>query len=185
MGAVLGLSAAVIFGASDFVGGLAARRLHFRWVALIGQSVGACLVWVSLVWTATGEPSTSALLWGALSGLGTAVGTMALYRGYALGQMAVAGPLSAVGSAALPAVVGVLLGDRLSPAGVAGVVRGDRPAGGRGAARAAGPHAARRARAVRRRGHGDRRELIGARSCTRWDTGTVTQQTRRPHVQRQ
>lgn len=46
----------------------------------------------------------------------------ALYRGYARGQMAVAGPISALGAAALPAAVGTLLGERLAPVGIVGVL---------------------------------------------------------------
>lgn len=121
MGAALGLAAAALYGVSDFVGGLAARRLHFLWVSLLSQVVAAVVVWMSLPWTA-GTPSAGALLWGAVSGIGTATGTLALYRGLARGQMAVAGPLSAVGSAVLPAVVGFALGDRLAPVAVAGVL---------------------------------------------------------------
>jgi drug/metabolite transporter (DMT)-like permease len=121
MGALLGLAAATGFGVSDFIGGMASRRLHFLWVSLLSQFVAVVLAWASLPWTASGAPSTSSLLWGAFSGVGTAVGTLALYRGLALGQMAVAGPLSAVGAAALPALVGLILGDRLSPVAVAGV----------------------------------------------------------------
>ncbi len=121
MGAALGLAAAALYGVSDFVGGMAARRLHFLWVSLVSQGVAAVIVWSSLPWTAS-APSAEALLWGAVSGIGTATGTLALYRGLARGQMAVAGPLSAVGSAVLPAAVGFALGDRLEPVAVAGVL---------------------------------------------------------------
>jgi drug/metabolite transporter (DMT)-like permease len=122
VGAVLGLAAAVAFGVSDFLAGLAARRLHFLWVTLLGQSVGATVVWVSLLWFGGTGPDVSALAWGAASGVGSAVGTLALYRGYGHGEMAVAGPLSAIGAAALPALVGVVLGDRLALPAVAGVL---------------------------------------------------------------
>jgi len=46
-------------------------------------------------------PSAPALAWGGVSGIGSAVGTLALYLGYGHGQLAVAGPLFAVGAAAL------------------------------------------------------------------------------------
>lgn len=123
MGALLGLASAFAFGVSDFVGGLAARRIHFLLVTLIGQAIGVMAVWTSLIWLHGSGPDRSAVLWGAVSGMGSTVGTLALYRGYAHGQMAVTGPLSAVGAAVVPALVGVVvLGDDLPPLGVAGVV---------------------------------------------------------------
>jgi drug/metabolite transporter (DMT)-like permease len=122
MGALLGLAAALGFGVSDYVGGIAARRVHFLLVTLIGQSVGMVAVWISLLWFHGDGPTTTAVLWGACSGLGSAAGTLALYRGYGHGEMAVTGPLSAVGAAVSPAVVGISLGDDLPPLGLAGVV---------------------------------------------------------------
>ena len=119
--ALLGLGSALGFGLSDFAAGLAARRALFWSVtatSLVTSSTGA---WV--VVAVGGEPATGRVLaWGAAAGVGAAVGAAALYRGYGHGQMAVAGPLSAVGAAALPAVVGALLGDRLPAIGLAGIV---------------------------------------------------------------
>jgi drug/metabolite transporter (DMT)-like permease len=122
MGALLGLAAALAFGVSDYVGGVAARRMHFLHVTLIGQSVGMLTTWVCLLAFHGRGPTTPALLWGACSGLGSAAGTLALYRGYGRGEMAVTGPLSAVGAAVIPATVGISLGDDLPLLGLAGVV---------------------------------------------------------------
>ncbi len=122
MGALLGLAAALAYGVSDYVAGVASRRHHFLWVTLLGfvsASVG-CLVAVLV----EGEldPSTHALVWGAVSGIGSTVGSLGLFRGYGRGEMAVAGPLSAVGAAAFPAIVGAFLGERLPAIGFAGVL---------------------------------------------------------------
>ena len=54
----------------------------------------------------TGDPTDADLLWGAASGLGSGVGTVFLYRGLASGRMAVVAPVSAVGAAVVPVVVG-------------------------------------------------------------------------------
>jgi uncharacterized membrane protein len=62
------------------------------------------------------------VVWGLVGGLGGGVGTLVLYRGLARGQMSVVGPLSAVGAAIVPVVVGVGLGERPSVWAVAGVV---------------------------------------------------------------
>jgi uncharacterized membrane protein len=45
-----------------------------------------------------------------------------LYRGLARGQMSVVGPLSAVGAAVVPVLVGVALGERPSPLAIGGVL---------------------------------------------------------------
>lgn len=122
MSALLGLAAAVAFGVSDFLAGVGSRRLHFLWVTLLGQSAGAAVSWLMLIWLHGAGPTPGAALWGACSGVGSAVGTLALYRGYGRGEMAVAGPLSAIGAAALPAIIGIALGERLDTLQIAGIV---------------------------------------------------------------
>ncbi len=59
--------------------------------------------------------------WGALSGVGSGVGTVSLYRGLAVARMSVVAPLSAVLSAALPALAGLLLGEHLKVLAWAGM----------------------------------------------------------------
>lgn len=118
----LALGAALAFGISDFTVGLASRRAHFLWVTLASIVISLGLVAVTLPWTSPLPPAVGPIAWGGLSGVGTAVGSLALYRGFGRGEMSVAGPLSAVGAAALPALVGVILGDRLLPLAIAGVV---------------------------------------------------------------
>src|SRR3954468_17869920 len=118
---VLGLASALAFGLCDFVAGLASRRLSFWWVALLSLVASVVGAWL-LVLVAGDELSVRAVLWGLGAGGGVATGATALYRGYGRGQMAVAGPLSALGAAALPAVVGAPLGERLPAAALAGVI---------------------------------------------------------------
>jgi uncharacterized membrane protein len=120
-GALLGLVSALSFGLCDFVAGLASRRMSFWWVTVVSLVTSALGAWV-VVGARADTPNAHALLWGAAAGIGAGCGASALYRGYGRGQMAVAGPLSAVGAAALPAVVGAALGDRLPLVGLVGVV---------------------------------------------------------------
>lgn len=119
---VLSLCSAICFGVSDFFGGLASRRLNFITVTLISQVCAFVLISASLPFTSAFAPETSAMLWGGFSGIGSVFGGLALYRGLAGGNMAVAAPLSAVGSAIIPTVVGVAGGDRLAPLAIAGVI---------------------------------------------------------------
>jgi len=120
-GAVLGLASATAFGLCDFVAGIASRRLSFWWVTLVSLLASVLGAWI-LVAAQGGGVSQMSVLWGVAAGIGAGLGATALYRGYGLGQMAVAGPLSAVGTAALPAVVGAALGERLPAWGVVGIV---------------------------------------------------------------
>ena len=59
-------------------------------------------------------PSATALGWGAISGLGTAVGTLSLYHGLSVARMSVVATLSAVLTAVIPVIVGVALGEHLT-----------------------------------------------------------------------
>ncbi len=122
MGILLGLAAALLYGGSDFGGGLLSRRFGFVQVAVIGSAAAAALAWVALVVSGGPEPSVRAVAWGLVSGLGGGVGTLVLYRGLARGQMSVVGPVSAVGAALVPVVVGLALGERPSLLTGAGVL---------------------------------------------------------------
>lgn len=118
---LLALASALSYGSSDFLAGVVSRRVHYAWVGMVGQAAATVLVFAALP-LGGGEISAGALLWGGLSGLGAATGTVALYRGFARGRMAVAAPISGAGSAALPVLVGLLQGERPSLVTLAGVV---------------------------------------------------------------
>jgi len=105
---VFGLASALSWGAGDFSGGLATKRAPVFGVLAIGQAAGLLLLIVlALVW---GEslPSVIYLGWGLAAGLAGSVGLASLYRALAVGQMGMVAPLSAVLTAALPALFGVL-----------------------------------------------------------------------------
>ncbi|MBP2368414.1 EamA family transporter [Pseudonocardia parietis] len=123
MGALLALASAVSYGLSDFLGGVLSRRASFIRVALLGQ-VGGLLSMGLLAPLFSGTvPAVADLGWGALSGIGTGLGMMFLFRGMSRGAMSVVVPVSAVGGVALPVLVGVVvLGERpalLAWAGIA------------------------------------------------------------------
>ena len=141
MGIVLGLAAALLYGSSDFAGGVASRQLGSLRVTVIGAAVATVLAWAVLLASNGPGPSVHAVAWGLASGLAGGAGTLVLYRGLARGQMSVVGPVSAVGAAVVPVAAGVALGERPGPLVIAGVVvalpaivlvaASGRPAGGR------------------------------------------------------
>ncbi|MBI5161694.1 MAG: DMT family transporter [Micrococcales bacterium] len=121
MVAVLGFVSAVLFGASDFFGGLAAKRAPAIAVAGSANVVAAAVVAVAVA--ATGPIwSSSAVLWGIVAGVGGAIGTAGLYAVLAIGPMSVLSPTVAALYALLPAAVGIALGERLAPLGYAALV---------------------------------------------------------------
>ncbi len=122
MGVLLALSAAVAYGFSDFLGGLQSRRTSSYAVAVLAQGMALIAVVTAALVAPVSALSASALAWGALSGIGSGAGTLFLYRGLGTGRMSVVAPLSAVGSAGLPVVVGVVFGERPSWLAVAGIV---------------------------------------------------------------
>jgi uncharacterized membrane protein len=123
MGAVLALASAVCYGVADYAGGLLARRASSTWVALFGQ-VGALVVTL-LAAPIVGASAVTSLevAWGALSGVGTGLGMVFLFRGMSRGEISVVVPISAVASVALAVLIGVaVLGDRPSVAAWIGIV---------------------------------------------------------------
>jgi drug/metabolite transporter (DMT)-like permease len=140
----LGLAASVSWGVADFIGGLKSRQVHVLSVLLLSQVVGMLLVGVLVAARGAGPPDAHFLVYGALAGFSGLIGLAALYRGMAVGAMAVVAPISATG-AAIPVVVGVATGDRPSAiqAGglllaLVGVVIASRERGTAGARLAAG-----------------------------------------------
>lgn len=111
IGILLAVMAAIGYGAADFVGGLASRHVSHWTVAFAGQLTGgAALLVVGL--SMPGSVRTEDVAWALLAGLGSAVGTVFLYRGLARGRMGVVAPVSGVGAALVAVLAGVSLGER-------------------------------------------------------------------------
>lgn len=118
MVAILGFVSAVVYGASDFLGGLASRRMSALLASFVGFVVAAV---VSAVAVLIEQPvwSMDAVVLGAIAGVAGSVGTLALYACLAVGPMSVLSPGVAAVYAVLPAVVGSVLGERFPPIGYA------------------------------------------------------------------
>lgn len=118
MAALLALVSALCYGIADFAGGLLSRRADPTVVALIGQVGALALTLIAASVVPAPELAPQDLSWGALSGVGTGVGMVFLYRGLSRGKMSVVVPVAAVGGTAIPVVIGIaVLGDR--PGGLA------------------------------------------------------------------
>ena len=109
---VLGLAGALVYGAADFLGGLAARRISALRVTAIGALSGVVLLAMGAL-IVPGVWSTEALFWGALSGATGAAAIALLYACLAIGPMSILSPLTAVTSAIVPLTWGLATGSEL------------------------------------------------------------------------
>jgi drug/metabolite transporter (DMT)-like permease len=93
--ALLALLGAGSWGAGDFLGGVASRRIAVLTVLVVSQALGltGVLLWALL----TGDPfpGVTALLPAVGAGVAGLIGLAALYRGFAVGAMGIVAPISA------------------------------------------------------------------------------------------
>lgn len=113
---IVGLLGAVVYGAADFVGGLASRRISALRVTAVGGLAGLVLLGILLPLVG-GAWSPEALALGASAGLAGSVAIALLYGCLAIGPMSILSPLTAVVSAIVPLGVGLLRGERFPPVG--------------------------------------------------------------------
>lgn len=117
--ALLALAASVLWGSSDFGGGLISRRLHPSAAVLISQA--AALAFLVLLLPFLAVAGGWYLL---LAGLTGVVGTLSLvsfYRAMADAPLSLVAPISAAGTC-IPVLAGLARGESLSPIQAAGIV---------------------------------------------------------------
>ncbi len=121
MAAILALSAAVVYGTADFLGGVAARRTSPMAVTLSAHVVGLLLLAVAIPLLPAAHPQVSDLVFGGLAGALGAGGLILFYRALARGTMSVVAPVAALFGAALPVLVGLGIGEQLSIPALVGI----------------------------------------------------------------
>jgi drug/metabolite transporter (DMT)-like permease len=115
------LVSAIGYGVSDFVGGIASRRVAALRVVLVSYPVALVLLTVAAV-IVGGHVSPPAVLWGSLCGISQAFGVWWFYAALGAGPISVVSPLTAVLVSAVPVSVGVALGERPTGTAVVGIV---------------------------------------------------------------
>ena len=109
IGLLSALASALVWGAGDFVGGLAAyRRAPYQVVALASLAGVPLLLFFAYL-ANEGIPPPPDILWAIAGGISGAVGVAALFRGLSTGSAAIVAPTAGVVSAAIPVIVGSLL----------------------------------------------------------------------------
>jgi len=126
MGIFLGLLTALTWGSADFIARFATHRIGTLQTMLYMQFIGFLLLTICLPWLggwghlADGS-GWQPWAWGFLAGFFNACSTLALYRAFEIGKMAVVAPLSA-SYPALTLLLSWMSGDRLTSARTAGII---------------------------------------------------------------
>jgi drug/metabolite transporter (DMT)-like permease len=117
----LALGSATLYGVSDFLGGLAARRIHTVVVVLVAQASGLLALALVLPLLPAATPATWDLVWGGVAGAAVGAGLAGLYRALAVGSMAVVAPTTAVCAVVVPLAAALVLGERPGPVALVGI----------------------------------------------------------------
>lgn len=126
MGIALGLLTAFTWGGADFLARFATHRIGTLRTMFYMQATGFVLLTIFLPWLggwghlADGS-GWQPWAWGLLAGSLNAISTIALYRSFEIGKMAVVAPLSA-SYAVVTVLLSLLTGERLAAARAAGIV---------------------------------------------------------------
>lgn len=99
------------YGASDFAGAYATKKSDATLITIFVQIVSLMSLAVILIAFSPGRLITTDLWWGALGGLGAALGLATFYQALAIGPMSVAASTTALVSALVPVLAGLALGE--------------------------------------------------------------------------
>ncbi|GJQ35995.1 MAG: hypothetical protein JETCAE01_20050 [Anaerolineaceae bacterium] len=106
---LLGLASALSWGAGDFTGGLAARKVGAYRSVFYAEVIGVVFLFLVLAFVNEPLPDRRAQIFALLAGALGTIGLMLLYHSMTLGLMSVAAPVSALLAAVLPVLVGIFI----------------------------------------------------------------------------
>ena len=118
----LALTSAALYGAADFLGGVASKSLSTTIVVAIAQASGLVVLLAAIGLLPPADPAGTDLAYGAAAGLAGTVGVGLLYRALAIGVMGVVAPITAVCAVAIPVLFSVVRGARPGLLVVAGIL---------------------------------------------------------------
>jgi drug/metabolite transporter (DMT)-like permease len=118
---LLALASAIGFGASDYTAGLATRATSVLRVTLSSQGTSLAMSLLIVPWLSPLRLTAGGFWWGTIAGLAGTCGAIVLYLGFRHAAFSVASTLSAVGSAALSVLAGLLLGERPGALALTGI----------------------------------------------------------------
>lgn len=110
---LLSLGACLGWGTADFIAGIKSRQLTPLAVMFIANPFGILVITAIVINRGTPIPSSTTILWAALSGFAGVFALYLLYQGLAIGPMAIVAPISGTG-VILPVLFGLFRGDTLT-----------------------------------------------------------------------
>jgi drug/metabolite transporter (DMT)-like permease len=109
----LGLGSAIVYGASDFLGAVAARRLHLVTATAFNYGIATLVILVALF--ILGGVWSSAAIWaGVITGVLAVIGLLAFYGVLAVGPMSLLSPVIALIQSIVPVTFAVIAGQQLN-----------------------------------------------------------------------
>lgn len=121
IGVLLAVLSGLSYGSSDYTGAVASKETDSTLVTVAMQVVSLACLGVWLVIFPIEHRTTVDLAWGALGGLGAAMGLTTFYRALAIGPMSTAASLTALTGATVPVVAGLAMGQRPGPIALVGI----------------------------------------------------------------
>ncbi|MCB9412126.1 MAG: EamA family transporter [Actinobacteria bacterium] len=119
MTALLALLSSILWGSSDFLGGMLSKRLPPFLVVAISQVAGLIAIVGVALTTGAWQAPTGYLPWAVIAGWSGAAGMVIFYRALATGTMGVVAPISGL-SGVVPLLAGLFAGERFTPAAAVG-----------------------------------------------------------------
>ena len=110
---VLALSASLMWGFADYLGGLSTRGHQVLSVVLISQAAGFVVIAAVVAGRGVGWPGAEAMLPAAVAGLMGAISVVIFYLALSYGPVSIVAPVLASG-ACIPVVYGLIRGERPS-----------------------------------------------------------------------
>ena len=104
---IYGLASALSWGAGDFTGGLAARKVGAYRSVFYAEVIGIIFLFIVISFSSESLPSARARFFAIIAGVVGTIGLMLLYHAMATGVMSIAAPVSALLAATLPVVIGI------------------------------------------------------------------------------
>ncbi len=124
MPVLLALSAALSWGTSDFLGGVASRRGGRVNAVTLGTQATGLVTFVPVVFLVEGRLTVADFWWALFGGMSSGGAIYMLYIGFTKSATGVVAPIAAIGTAAIPALFGLLRGESLSFSQAVGVLLG-------------------------------------------------------------
>jgi drug/metabolite transporter (DMT)-like permease len=124
LGVLFGLTSAAAWGAGDFSGGYAARRIPAMLVLGLSASAGFAIFLIIALLSGERQLTPADVFWASIGGVLGGMGLVLLYRGLAMGNAALVSPTAGVVGAGVPVVVGAFLEGLPSTLQMAGFLAG-------------------------------------------------------------